>query len=102
MPETEYWNPYVGDDCAAGAPYGGQPNCGYDLAGKYLNYIIPDFEQREKIIDYNDAGQFYAFDQTPFAPSPEFKLFDHGFIYVPNGCGNGKECPTHVFLHGCG
>lgn len=100
MPDTEYWNPYVGDDCAEGAPFGGQPNCGYDLAGNYLNFLLPDFTY-DKELEYNGPGTFYAFDQSPFMTEGS-KIFDHGFIYVPDGCGDGEECDSHIFFHGCG
>lgn len=51
-------------------------------------------------LNYNDNGQLYAFDQTPYAIGDDAKLWNQGYVYIPDACKT-KSCPTHIFFHGC-
>jgi len=55
----------------------------------YLDYILDDFKSPWNL-EYNNNGQLYAFDQTKYTDGKDSRLFDHGYIYIPDGCDQGE------------
>jgi len=80
-------------------------NCNYDGAGEMFKKILPNQEKnpiKDRDLDYEKHGEVIAFDQTEFMANGDISMDDTGYVYVPNGCKNGKhKCKIHVALHGC-
>jgi len=56
-------------------------------------------EELKRNDDYQDHGKLWSIDQRSFN-TPEAKLTDKGFLYVPDACLN-QSCKFHVDFHGC-
>lgn len=68
-------------------------NCGYDIAGEFLNHLYPGLndrvlpETREKLL--NDYGKIIEFNQTEFNPDPSYPnggLAPTGYMFIPKEC----------------
>jgi poly(3-hydroxybutyrate) depolymerase len=97
MPTESY-----GGACAATAePY--LNTCGYDAAGKILDWIYGPLQAPRT---GKARGRFIRFDQTPFIPRQSVLagnsgLDSSGWVYVPDSCAKGAKCRLHIALHGC-
>lgn len=74
--------------------------CGFDAAGRMLDYLVPDAAAGP-----DAGGELVAFDQAEFVPTwrrllGNASLGARGYLYVPSGCRRGG-CRLHVALHGC-
>ncbi len=76
-------------------------NCGYDAAGKLLQWIYGPLKARGD--NAAPAGKLLEFDQSEFLPSPtSHGMADTGYVYIPPGCeSGGAVCKLHIALHGC-
>ena len=76
-----------------------------------LRHVLqPESEElKPRIIDYQEHGKLYLFDQRPYFASvngqinpDEHKLNENGYLYVPDKCANtSTPCHVHVHFHGC-
>lgn len=93
LPATDE-NPSV-TDCTDG-----YENCGDDIAGKYLANLL-GVTLNSWNVNYNDNGQLYEYDASPYKNRWGSDTLDYGFIYIPDACLSAS-CPLHIFFHGCG
>jgi hypothetical protein len=84
-------------------------NCGFDVAGMMLKYLLPKVTGvavRERNLDWNSKGKLIAFNQLEFLPSSiddntlsKAGIANHAYLYIPNVCLK-KSCHLHIVLHG--
>jgi poly(3-hydroxybutyrate) depolymerase len=72
-------------------------NIGYDAAGNLLQHLYGELKPRTE-----PKGQIQEFSQADFLQGPRWHGMDQtGFIYLPSGAFEGRQCKLHVALHGC-
>jgi poly(3-hydroxybutyrate) depolymerase len=104
LPESGHGLPthsYGGACAVTGAPY--LNNCGYDAAGKMLEWLHGPLQPARS---GQPRGRLVRFDQRPFMPKGLARywgsgLDSGGWIYIPEACARGEPCRLHVALHGC-
>lgn len=92
LPTLDYGNSC---DTVQGSPY--ISSCNYDTAGKLLNHIYGNLNQRVPA----SAKNIFSFDQNKYINADKFSTADNGYAYVPTTCQNGQSCRIHIVFHGC-